>query len=206
MPVETSKPERRLFPVYIAIDASGSMMQQGKWHVAFGMLTQAIEQIQKSPDPDFEIRVSIFALHHDAVHKIITDSPVNGILLPEIETGGNSNYSKFLDELIVAMESVVFPPNSHPPCVLIVGDAHVEEVFNTKLESTLKNVLFNSCTRMAVEIGSDFDPNGLRNFVSSPDNFFTVMDISTMPFFYMRLAARINSQPSSSRSRRILAE
>lgn len=181
-------------------------MQHGKWHVACEMLTQSIEQIQKSPDPDFEVRVSIFALHHDAVDKVVSDSPVNGILFPEIETGGNSNYSKLLDELIVAMETADFPPNSHPPCVLIVGDAHVEENFDTKLESALKNVLFKSCTRIAVEIGSDFDPSGLRNFVSSPDNFFTVMDISTMPLFYMRLAARINSQPSSSRSRRILAE
>ena len=206
MPVATSKPERRLFPVYIAIDASGSMLQHGKWEVAFEMISQSLEQIQRSPDPDYEMRMSIFALHHDAIDKITTDSPVNGIFLPDVETGGSSNYSKLLDELIIAVESGDYPPNSHPPCLVIIGDGHVDETFDTKLDSALNNALFKACTRMVVEIGSDFDPRSLKNFVSSPDNFFTVMDLSTMPLFYMRLAARITSQPSSSRSRRILAE
>jgi hypothetical protein len=132
--------------------------------------------------------------------------PVSNLQISDIETGGGSSYSHFVDEIVPLLVTAEHPPNSHSPCLVIIGDGHVDEGFDKSMQTALKSDLFKSCTRLVVEVGRDFNSSGLRDFVSASDNFFSVMDISSMPLFYLRLAARINSQPTSSRSRRILDE
>jgi uncharacterized protein YegL len=206
MPISTNEPERRLFPVFFLADASGSMAENGKWKIIQEVLSQCLQQLKDSPDPDFEVVITLLLLQNDGVAVEHHSEPVEQVAIQNYSTSGQSNYSAGIEKLLDLLKENKLPKNAHVPCLVLMGDGHVDSGFMDTLDKCLKDAFFKKSTRIVVEIGNDFEPNALRNFVSSPNNFFTVMDMSTMPYFYMRLASSINSQAIQSQSRRILQD
>lgn len=206
MPVTTNQPVRRLFPVYILVDASGSVNEDGKWKIIDELLTQFLKHLKDSPDPDFEIVFSLLLMQGGGVAVEYESSPIEKIEIRDLVAGGVSNYSIGLEKLAELLDRAKFPKSAHRPCILLIGDGHVDAEYQSALEKCLKKQNFSNSTRIVVEIGNDFEPSALRKFLSSPNNFFSVMDIASMPFFYMRLASSVSNQVTQSRSRRILAE
>jgi uncharacterized protein YegL len=206
MPVKTNEPTRRLFPVYFLIDASGSMREDGKWKVLNDLLAQCLGQLKEKPDPDFEIVVTIVVMRGGGVAVEHSFEPVDKLILRDIDTSGVSNYSVGLEKIADLIDDASFPENAHQPCIVLVGDGHVDDAFEVVLNKTLQRKNFRVAARLVVEIGNDFNSADLRAFVSSPNNFYSVLDIATMPLFYMRLASSISSHASLSRSRRLLID
>ena len=206
MPVTTNQPVRRLFPVYILVDASGSINEDGKWKIIDELLSQFLQHLKETPDPDFEIVFSLLLMQGGGVAVEYEASPIEQIEIRDLVASGVSSYSKGLEKLAELLDRAKFPQSAHEPCILFIGDGHADSEFQNALDKCLKNQTFANSTRIVVEIGNDFEPSALRNFLSSPNNFFSVMDIATMPYFYMRLASSVSSPVTQSRNRRILAK
>ena len=204
MAVTTKTPVRRLFPVYFLVDASGSMSENGKWKVVYDLLKQCFDQFKDSPDPDFEIVLTLLLMQSGDVVVEWESEPIKNVQISELSSSGISKYSVGLEKLSALLKEAPLPPNAHTPCVLLIGDGHVDPEFENSLGKCLKEDSFSKTTRIVVGVGSDFEASKLKGFVSSPSNFFSVMDIATMPYFYMRLASAINSQASQTSSRRLL--
>ena len=205
MAVTTKEPVRRLFPVYFLVDASGSMNENGKWKVVHDLLKQCVDQLKSLPDPDFEIILTLLLLQSGNVVVEYESEPIQNIELRELTSSGTSGYSVGLEKLSALLKERDFPLNAHAPCVLLIGDGHADPEFENALERCLKEDSFSKTTRIVVGVGNDFEASALKEFVSSSNNFFTVMDIATMPYFYMRRASAINSQASQSTTRRLLS-
>lgn len=204
MAVTTKEPVRRLFPIYFLVDASGSMNEGGKWKVVHELLKQSVGQLKNSPDPDFEVVLTLLLLQSGNVVVEYESEPIESVELSDSLSSGTSSYSIGLEKLSTLLKAANHPLNAHAPCVLLIGDGHTDQEFENALGKCLKEDSFSKTTRIVVGVGSDFEASALRGFVSSPNNFLTVMDIATMPYFYMRLASAINSQASQSSSRRLL--
>jgi len=206
MAVTTNLPVRRLFPVYILVDASGSINEDGKWKIIDELLSQFLQHLKETPDPDFEIVFSLLLMQGEGVAVEYESSPIEQIEIRDLVAGGVSSYSKGLEKLAELLDRAKFPQSAYEPCILLIGDGHADSEFQNALDKCLKKQTFANSTRIVVEIGNDFEPSALRNFLSSPNNFFSVMDIATMPYFYMRLASSVSSPVTQSRNRRILAK
>lgn len=182
------------------------MLENGKWKVLNDLLSQCIRQLKESPDPDFEIVVTIVVMQGGSAVVEYSLELVNHLELREISPFGISTYSLGLSKVAELIHSASLPINAHQPCIVLIGDGHVDEAFEVVLSKSLKIEAFKNSSRLVVEIGNDFNAAHLRSFVSAPTNFYSVVDIATMPFFYMRLASTINSHATISRSRRLLSE
>lgn len=204
MAVVTSELQRRLFPVYFLVDASGSMSENGKWKVAHELVMECVRHLEGSPDPDFEIVVHLLLMKDGNLVVQYGNEEITQLDQLELRNGGSSGYSLGIERITVLLEESQLPQNSHPPCLVLVGDGHVDALFENVFENSLKSKSFSKTTRIVVKVGNDFEPEAIRKFLSSPNNFFTVMDFAAMPFFYMRLASLINNQASQTRSRRII--
>jgi uncharacterized protein YegL len=203
--VVTSELQRRLFPVYFLVDASGSMSENGKWKVAHELVMQCVQHFKDSPDPDFETFVQLLVLKDSNLVMRYVEEQITQLDPHELQDGGHSGYAIGIERVTEILEESQLPQNAHPPCLVLVGDGHVDASFEYVLENSLKSKSFLRTTRIVVKIGNDFETEPIRKFLSVSSNFFTVMDFATMPFFYMRLASLINSQASQSRSRRIIS-
>ena len=164
--------QARPLPVFLLLDASGSMAEPGKIEVLNRAVQELLATFADEPDLRAGIEVGAIAFGGDVrVHMPLINAEHAKAKWKPLSGQGNTPLGATLTKLRGMLEDkTIVSSRSYRPTLVLVSDGQPNDDWEEPLKLLLESPRASKAVRMAMAIGSDADVPMLQRFLKSPDS------------------------------------
>jgi len=164
--------QARPLPVFLLLDASGSMAESGK----IDALNRAVEEMLATfaAEPDARAVIQIGAITFGGsvrVHLPPLVAEQAKAKWKPLVAQGHTSLGETLSTLLVMLEDKnCVPSRSYRPTLVLLSDGQPNDEWQAPLKQLLESARASKAARMAMAIGADADVQMLQSFLNSPES------------------------------------
>lgn len=164
--------QARPLPVFLMLDASGSMAESGKIEALNRAVPEMLATFAAEPDLRAGIQVGAIAFGGDVrVHMPLLDAEDAKSKWKTLGAQGNTPLGATLTKLRLMLEDkALVPSRSYRPTLVLVSDGQPNDEWQEPLKLLLDSPRASKAVRMAMAIGPDADVPMLQRFLNSPES------------------------------------
>lgn len=161
----------RPLPVFLLLDASGSMAESGK----IDALNRAVEEMLATfaTEPEIRATIQIGAIAFGGtvrVHLPLSPAEEAKRNWRPLVAQGNTPLGATLAKLQTMLEdTALIPSRSYRPTLVLVSDGQPNDEWQLQLKQLLNSVRASKAARLALAIGADADVQMLQGFLHSSE-------------------------------------
>jgi uncharacterized protein YegL len=164
--------QARPLPVFLLLDASGSMAEDSKIEALNRAVGEMLATFATEPDIRASIQIGAIAFGGDVrVHlPLLPAEEAKGNWRPLVAKG-NTPLGGTLTQLQKMLEDKLLNPSrSYRPTLVLVSDGQPNDEWQLPLKQLLESARASKAARMAMAIGADADVQMLQSFLNSPES------------------------------------
>ena len=164
--------QARPLPVFLLLDASGSMAESGKIEALNRAVQEMLASFAAEPDLRAGIQVGAIAFGGDVrVHMQLLDAEDAKSKWKPLPAQGNTPLGQTLTKLRLMLEDkALVPSRSYRPTLILVSDGQPNDEWQEPLKLLLESPRASKAVRMAMAIGPDADVPMLQRFLNSSES------------------------------------
>ena len=164
--------QARPLPVFLLLDASGSMIENGKIDALNRAVEEMLATFADEPDVRAMIQIGAIAFGGDVrVHLSLLTAEEAKKKWQPLVAQGNTPLGATLTQLRILLEDKkLVPSRSYRPTLVLVSDGQPNDEWQEPLKQLLESARASKTARMAMSIGADADVQMLQSFLNSPES------------------------------------
>ena len=164
--------QARPLPVFLLLDASGSMAESGKIDALNRAVQEMLATFAAEPDVRAGIQIGAIAFGGDVrVHLPLLPAEDAKTKWRPLVAQGNTPLGATLTKLRVMIEDqTLVPSRSYRPTLVLVSDGQPNDEWQAPLKQLLESARASKAARMAMAIGADADITMLQSFLNSAES------------------------------------
>lgn len=164
--------QARPLPVFLLLDASGSMAESGKIEALNRAVKEMLTAFSTEPDIRAGIQVGAIAFGSDVrVHMPLVDAQEANVQWRALAAEGKTPLGATLARVRLMLEDPkLVPSRSYRPTLVLVSDGQPTDEWEVPLRELHDSPRASKAARMAMAIGRDADVLMLKRFLNSPDS------------------------------------
>lgn len=164
--------QARPLPVFLLLDASGSMAQDGKIEALNRAVVEMLATFAAEPDIRATIQIGAIAFGGDVrVHLPLLPAEEAKRKWRPLVAQGNTPLGATLTQLQKMLEDkILVPSRSYRPTLVLVSDGQPNDEWQLPLKLLLESARASKAGRMAIAVGADADVQMLQSFLNSPES------------------------------------
>lgn len=164
--------QARPLPVFLLLDASGSMGESGKIEALNRAVKEMLASFAAEPDLRAGLQVGAIAFGGDVrVHMPLLDAEDPKSKWKPLLAQGNTPLGQALTKVRLMIEDkALVPSRSYRPTLVLVSDGQPNDEWQEPLKLLLDSPRASKAVRMAMAIGADADVPMLQRFLNSPES------------------------------------
>jgi uncharacterized protein YegL len=162
----------RPLPVFLLLDASGSMAENGKMDALNRAVEEMLATFAVEPDVRAMIQIGAIAFGGDVrAHLPLLNAGEAKKKWQPLVAQGNTPLGATLTQLRIMLEDKnLVPSRSYRPTLVLVSDGQPNDEWQMPLKQLLESARASKAARMAMSIGADADVQMLESFLNSPES------------------------------------
>jgi uncharacterized protein YegL len=167
---EYTLPDARPLPVFLLLDASGSMAENGKIEALNGAVADMLTSFTKEENLRTALNLGVIAFG-GTVRTHLNFMPVAKAAAAwrPLKAGGGTPMGELFRSFLPVLEDrSVIPSRSYRPTLILVSDGQATDEWEPPLRAMFDSTRASKAIRLAMGIGADADSSMLARFVNNP--------------------------------------